>query len=385
MELKLEISQKQTLKLSREMKISFEILSMPYSQLLKFWSSQSEKNYSSVDKSFLENISQEQNFYDYLEEQIIYFEISDRIKENLIYCINNLDSHGFLELSDLELCQQLKISKKELEETYKYLWELEPTGVGTHNFKECIKLQLIKKEMWEEEIGSILDNLSYIAQGKEKDLAEKINLSISKIEFYLSRIKTCNPKPTRGFSTNKVFTIIPDFYLYIKNSKIIIEENSSWRNTFYNKKNTYDKNLELLKYCIEKRIETTKKILYYIIKKQENYFIKGDFLKTLHEKEVAEHLDLNISTISRAIQNKYIWTEKGIISFKSLFCYFEGKERIKEKLLSILEIEDKKRPFSDLQLAKKIEKDLKYPIARRTIAKYREELGYLSSRKRKII
>lgn len=389
MQVSLEINQKQQLKLSREMKLSFQILSMPYSELHKLLNNNFIKKKSSIALSFLENFSKENNFYDYLEEQIFYLNIPKKMKENLIYCINNINSQGFLILSDLELCRQLKIGKRDLKEIFKILYELEPIGVGTHNFRECIKVQLIKKNMWVDKIEDVLNNLEYVASGKEEDLLKKIQITKEELEFYLKKIKTCNPKPSRGFCINKnlqinQYSIVPDFYLYIKNKNIELEENSSWKNNFYHKNNINDKNMELLKRCIEKRMDTLKSILEYMIGIQKNYFINDDFLITLHEEEIANALNLSISTISRAIQDKYIWTKKGLISFKELFCYSGENEIIKDKLEKILKEEDKRKPYSDLQLSKKIEKELNFKIARRTITKYRKDLGYSSSSKRKI-
>ncbi|MBS9775612.1 MAG: RNA polymerase subunit sigma-54 [Fusobacterium sp.] len=384
MELKLEISQKQKLRLSQEMKLSFQILSLPYSKVLKIWNKQFKKKSGNIDENYIENIEEENNFFDYLKEQLIYFNISEKIKKNLIYCINNLNNQGFLELSDLELSQQLKIGMKGLEETFKYLHELEPIGVGTHNFKECIRLQLKKKNMWEEKIQDVLDNLDYIARGKEQELLDKIKISEEDLGNFLIKIKSCNPKPSRGFSVGKIQTIIPDFYLYIKNNEVIIKENEQWKDKLYNMYNIEDNETELLRYCIEKRIKTLKNILTYILDKQKNYFLNNANLETLHEKEIAEKLNLSISTISRAIQNKYIWTEQGITSFKALFCYSEERKLVEEMIEKLLEEEDKKRPLSDLQLAEKITKKLKYSVARRTITKYRKELGYFSSRQRKV-
>lgn len=133
----------------------------------------------------------------------MYLEVSENIRQKLIFCIHSLNEAGFLELSDDELRLHLGISQKELEEVYQFLWELEPVGVGTHNFKEAIRLQLKKKNEWEEIIWEVLQHLEYIAEGQEEKLAEKLGIGLVQLNQIMKKIKACNPKPSRGFSVRK--------------------------------------------------------------------------------------------------------------------------------------------------------------------------------------
>lgn len=380
---KLELEQKQILKLSQEMKLSFEVLSMSNNELLKYWLGKVEGSHQTTEDSFFENLREEEDFYQYLENQLLYMELPIYIQKQLIFCIHNLNPSGFLEMSDLELCSHLNISKKDLEELYHYLYQLQPTGVGTHNFKEAIHLQLQKKNKWQPKMWGILNHLEYVAAGREKELAKKLELEEKDLEKILIEIKACNPKPSRGFMVRKSFGISPDFILQIHNGTFLLKENEDLQKNLYKVDMKENPGLQLLRQCIEKRMETLRKILEYLVKHQKDYFLNQGSLHTLHAKEVAEHVELHTSTISRAIQNKYLKTEKGIYSLKSLFCYSEEREQIKVEIQNLIEGEKKEKPYSDIEISQYLEKKFLWRVSRRTISKYREELGYDCSFERK--
>lgn len=383
MKQELELEQKQTLKLSQEMKLSFLILSMSYDEVLKFWLGKIEGSYQSIEDSFFERLTQEEDFYQYLENQLTYLEVSEDIRQNLLFCIHSLNEAGFLEMSDDELRHHLGISKKELEKLYHFLWELEPVGVGTHNFKEAIRLQLKKKNEWEEIIWEVLQHLEYIAEGQEEKLAEKLGIGLVPLNKIMKKIKACNPKPSRGFFIRKAIKIIPDFYWKYSEGNIILEENKDLQKSLYRAEIKETPGVQILRKCIEKRMETLRNILECVTEYQKDYLLDLGPLKTLHEKEVAGQLELHVSTISRAIQNKYLKTEKGVLSIKSLFCYSGEREKIKMEIQNLIEKEDKQKPYSDLEIAMYLERTFLWNISRRTVSKYRKELGYTSSFQRK--
>ncbi|SQC99081.1 RNA polymerase factor sigma-54 [Fusobacterium necrophorum subsp. necrophorum] len=128
-ETSVELEQKQILKLSQEMKLSFSVLSMSYDEVLKFWLGKIEGSRQSTEDSFFESLSQEEDFFQYLENQLMYLEVSENIRQKLIFCIHSLNEAGFLELSDDELRLHLGISQKNWR-SLSILWELEPVGVG---------------------------------------------------------------------------------------------------------------------------------------------------------------------------------------------------------------------------------------------------------------
>lgn len=383
MKQKLQLEQKQVLKLSQEMKLSFKVLSMSNDELMKYWLRKVEGSHQSTEDSYFENLSKEEDFYHYLENQLLYLDIPENIQDYLVFCIHNLNASGFLEMSDLELCSQLKISQKTLERVLEYLQNLQPTGVGTRNFKEAIRLQLQKKGRWQDIIWEVLNRLDYVASGRITELAAKLGISDIALEELVKEIKNCNPKPARGFLFRKSFGISPDFFLEIQGEELVLRENGELQKNLYRIDMKEDAGLQLLRQCIEKRIETLRRILEYIVRYQKEYFLGKGSLHTLHAKEVAEHLDLHTSTISRAIQNKYLKTEKGIFAVKSLFCYSEERDQIKIEIQRCIEAENKEKPYSDAEILEYLEREFLWKIARRTVTKYREELGYPSSFQRK--
>lgn len=383
MKTSLGLEQKQILKLSQEMKLSLQVLSMPYRQVLNLWNGNMEKTYSSTEKSFFENLTEEKDFYTFLEEQLLYINPPKNIRENLIFCIYNLNSSGFLEFSDIELCKHLGISMKELKETYEYLHTLHPIGVGAHNFRECIRLQLQKKKEWNQKMEGILLHLQYIADGNSEKLRKKLGITKEEFQSFLNKIKNCNPIPARGYFIRKNLTIVPDFVLVLENEVWIAKENTELRDSLYSAQIIETPSIKLLRLCIEKRMDTLKKIVDYVVEYQKEYFKGENFLHTLHEKQVAHDLNLHLSTVSRAIQNKYLKTEKGIYSIKSLFCYEEKREKIKMEIERLIKYENYQKPYTDTQIQEELKSKFG-KIPRRTIAKYRQELGYVSSFYRKI-
>lgn len=162
-----------------------------------------------------------------------------------------------------------------------------------------------------------------------------------------------------------------------------MEENKDLQKSLYRAEIKETPGIQILRKCIEKRIETLRNILEYVTDYQKDYLLGSGALKTLHEREVAEELELHVSTISRAIQNKYLKTERGILSVKSLFCYSGEREEMKIEIQNLIEGEDKQKPYSDLEIAMYLGQKFLWNISRRTVSKYRKELGYFSSFQRK--
>lgn len=120
-----------------------------------------------------------------------------------------------------------------------------------------------------------------------------------------------------------------------------MEENKDLQKSLYRAEIKETLGIQILRKCIEKRIETLRNILEYVTDYQKDYLLGSGALKTLYEREVAEQLELHVSTISRAIQNKYLKTERGILSVKSLFCYSREREEMKIEIQNLIEGEDK--------------------------------------------
>lgn len=402
---KLDIVEKQkltqSLKLSQMMKLSINILKMSVMDLKNFIEKEfskdlgisvelnysNQENYDNEKEVEINYLTDEKNFFQILEEQLSYFKIETKIKEICIFIINNLNKKGYLELSKIEIKDILEVSDKELEEAFDIIHNLEPYGVGAYSLEECLKIQLKAKMIIDEKLFLFIDNYLYFLADKKYNLIkEKLNINDDILFSYIDIIKSLNPIPSRGYSVGKVKKIIPDILVEIKEDEVFYEINraSIPQINIKDKVNVkYYKKINEIVSCIEKRFETLDKIMKIIISKQKKFFTsQGKKINTLKISDIANELNLSSSTVSRAVKEKYIKTDFGIISLRKLFNLDSAVFLHQQKILEYIENENKEQPFSDQDIVNLLEKE-GIKIARRTVTKYREKLGYKSSHKRK--
>ncbi|WP_315523639.1 RNA polymerase factor sigma-54 [Fusobacterium massiliense] len=391
-----------SLKLSQTMRLSLNILGMSiieinnfiHKEFLKGLESLVELNYSYQEannddekEAEINYLTEEKDFFQILEEQLSYFKINKKIKEICLFIINNLNKKGYLELSKIEIKDILEIDDKELEEAFNIVHNLEPYGTGAYSLEECLKIQLKSKGITDKKLILFVENYLYLLADKKYNLLkEKLNIDEDTLFSYISIIKSLNPIPSRGYSVGKIKQIIPDILVELKKDEVFYKINresipqikvkDKINNKYYTKIN------ELIN-CIEKRIETLDKIMKIIIREQKIFFTsQGKKMNTLKICDIAEELNLSSSTISRAVKEKYIRTDFGIISLRKLFNLDSTVFLYQQKILEYIENENKEQPFSDQDIVNFLEKE-GIKIARRTVTKYREKLGYKSSHKRK--
>ena len=402
---KLDIIEKQkliqSLKLSQMMKLSINILKMSITDLNNFIEKEiskdlgisvelnysNQENYDNEKEVEINYLTDEKNFFQILEEQLSYFKIETKIKEICIFIINNLNKKGYLELSKIEIKDILEVSDKELDEAFDVIHSLEPYGVGAYSLEECLKLQLKVKNLIDDKLFLFIDNYLYLLADKKYDLIkEKLNINDEQLFNYIDIIKSLNPIPSRGYSVGKIKKIIPDILLETKKDEVFYEINRAsipQINVKDKINDKYYKKLNEIVSCIEKRFETLDKIMKIIIREQKIFFInQGKKINTLKISDIANELNLSSSTVSRAVKEKYIKTDFGIISLRKLFNLDSTVFLHQEKILQYIENENKEQPLSDQDIVNLLKKD-GIKIARRTVTKYREKLGYKSSHKRK--
>ena len=391
----------QSLKLSQMMKLSINILKMSVMDLNNFIEKEflkdlgisvelnysNQKNYDNEKEAEINYPTDEKNFFQILEEQLSYFKINKKIKEICIFIINNLNKKGYLELSKIEIKDILEVTDKELEEAFDIIHNLEPYGIGAYSLEECLKIQLKAKKIIDEKLFLFIDNYLYLlADEKYNLIKEKLNINEDVLFSYIDIIKSLNPIPSRGYSVGKVRKIIPDILVEIKGDEIFYEINraSIPQINIKDKLNDkYYKKINEIVSCIEKRFETIDKIMKIIIREQKIFFTsQGKKINTLKISDIADKLNLSPSTVSRAVKEKYIKTNFGIISLRKLFNLDSEVFLHQQKILEYIENENKENPISDQDIVNLLEKD-GIKIARRTVTKYREKLGYKSSHKRK--
>jgi len=347
----------------------------------------------------------------YLEKQLVGIELS---KGNLFlvkYLINSLDSNGFLSRdlfsisSDLLISDNLDISEVKMLNALNVLQNLEPIGVGANSLQECLLIQL--KKLYPENKLALKIITEFYAQFSNKNFENIIkNLGISeeKLKSTYSLIESLNPIPSNGFFKNEEISeyIFPDFTLLVVNNQLELQLNKS--NTKPIKISKYYSNLlnettdKTTKEFLQKKVEkalwfkealikreaTLKKVMLAIISLQENYLLSGveSDLKPMKLADIANIVNMDISTISRVSNSKYVETHFRTFKLKELFSEAYKKDdgqvistnEIKNHLKEIILTEDKTTPYNDEQLAELLGKD-NYHIARRTVAKYREQLG----------
>lgn len=401
MDFKLGLDQSLKLNLSMEMKISIEILTMGLKELKKYLEKESIKNSnielvfpkSSFSRSeeyenYIENIGEEnKSLIDYLEEQISYLELKREIRDILEYLINNLDERGYLASSLEELRKSGGFKANLFKESVKTLYTLEPIGVGATNLVECLKIQLKNKGILTATLSDILErNLEDIADGEFKKISLERGIPLSKVKDYVNIIKKLNPKPARGFYVNrKINYIVPDLIVETSTGEIVVKLNEADIPKIRLKSdNRKDQMLALaLEKGLLKRQNTLLEVGKYVLNYQKDYILFSKNLKTLKVKDIAFALNLHESTISRALRDKFIRIDGKIEGLKKYIILDSKTELVKKEILKIIESEDKNNPLSDEKILLKLgEKNIS--AQRRTIGKYREELGILSSKKRKI-
>lgn len=349
---------------------------------------------------------------EYLLFQLHVSIINKSYKEIGEYIIECIDNNGYLNVSLDEIASTLKQDVKEVENILTLIQNFDPAGVGARDLKECLGIQLKQKGDWNHAIEKIIyDYLEDLANNRLQIISKALNLSFKEIQDIKDLIRTLEPKPGRIFAKdNDVRFVVPDAYIEkLENEYIIIvNESTAPRlkiNNFYKSmlKNE-NKNSVTSKYLNEKldsamwlikSIEQRKNTLYNVISSiveiQKDFFDVGvKALKPLTLKEIAEKLEIHESTVSRATNGKYVQTPMGLFELKY---FFKGgveksggesiaSDGIKNMIKNIISEEDINKPISDQDIAN-ILKTKDVSISRRTVAKYRDEMGIMSSSKRK--
>ena len=394
---------------------------LEYKELLKYlesdnYGSQSYGEYDDEEISPFTFISKPESLTDYLEEQILELPIDEYMRSVCSYMVECLDQKGYLDIKKEELINELDCSEETFNRALIVIQNLEPAGIGARDLKECLEIQLERKGENDPIVKEIIYNhLDDLADNKYQVIAKDLGITPKKAQDYGDLIKTLEPKPSRGFYTgDEVGFIIPDAeirkidgeFLILMNDgvlpmlsvnplyKAILKDSTNDKEATEYVKEKIEKAMFLIK-SIEQRKSTLYKVLQKILEKQKDYFEKGEkYLKPMTLKEIAEKLEMHESTISRAIRDKYILTSMGTIKIKNLFVNsISNKEKshgeedvtvinIKKALEEVIKKEDKRKPLSD-QAISEILKEKGMVISRRTVAKYREELGIKSSSKRK--
>ncbi|MBW7676574.1 RNA polymerase factor sigma-54 [Chryseobacterium chendengshani] len=390
-------------------------------------------NYSADDEDFDNEslLTEGQSLYDYLLEQINLINISHDDLKIAEYIIGNLDTDGYLRrevksiVDDLAFSQGIYTTVEKVEDILEnYIQKLDPSGVGARGLQECLLLQIEKKVSSDKAISLAANILRFqfdaLTNKHYNKIIQKYDIEEEDLKDALEEISKLSPKVGGNFDTQTITInqeIIPDFVISVKDGVVIpmlnsknaptlrvSEEYKDILTTYSHDKNSSEhkqaalfikQKLDAAKWYIDainQRQNTLLQTINAIVKFQHKYFITGDekSLRPMILKDIADITGFDISTISRVVKSKYADTPNGILYLKDLFSDSltndDGEEvstkEIKMHLQEVIGKENKRKPLTDDALVV-ILKEQGYNIARRTIAKYREQLNIPVARLRK--
>ncbi|MDR6225654.1 RNA polymerase factor sigma-54 [Desmospora profundinema] len=356
--------------------------------------------------------ARENTLSDELESQLRLLTL-DRAKARVVrYLIGNLDEQGYLVLEPELICKRFNCDMEEVQACLDVLQSMEPAGVGARSLSECLQLQLIRKPDPNPIALAIVDaHLDDIAAGRHRQVAKALGCDLESVQKAADHIQTLNPRPGLAFGRLESRYLLPDVTVEEVDGtyRVTVNQGGMPRlgiSTHYEHflrrqdeearqalpyiKSRLQSAMWLMK-SVEQRHQTLQRVAQAIVDEQQAFFKHGiSRLKPLTLKQVADSLDLHESTVSRATQQKTMQTPRGLFPFRYFFpsgVSTEGggntsAQSVKDTITRMIEGERKTAPLSDQRIAEQLQQE-GVRISRRTVAKYREELGIPSSKARR--
>lgn len=391
----------------------------------------SANNYSADDEDREIPYASGTSFNQYLLQQLNTYRLDEEEKQIARFLVGSVDDSGYIRrdtediVDDLAFTQNLYTSVEKVEKMLGLVQELDPAGVGARDLRECLEIQLARKDQTPSVAlahAIIVDSFEEFSKKHYKRLIQKLDISEEQLREAIREIESLNPKPggTYGGNTRIVEHIVPDFTIRIIDGELELTLNGRNAPELHVSQNYTDllrgyqestekskaqrdavlfikQKLDAAKWfidAIKQRQQTLYITMNAIMNHQKEYFLTGDErkLKPMILKDIAEKIDMDVSTVSRVANSKYVDTPYGTKLIKEFFSEAmvneQGEEvstrEIKKILETIIAEENKRKPYTDEKLAKLLlEKG--YPIARRTVAKYREQMDLPVARLRKEI
>lgn len=385
-------------------------------------------NYSKDERPQYNTFSVKESFTQSLQEQLGYRNLSDRQFAVASFLIGSLDDDGYLRRSidgivdDLSFRANVETDEQEVLDMLKIIQDFEPAGVGARDLRECLLLQIKHCKRTPEVDNAIRILTNYFNEFTNKHfhkIMTRMGLSEEELKAAMAKILKLNPAPGGQIDdsyTDQAQQIVPDFLLEYKEGELKLSMprfsipelrvNRKYADILLEAANSSEREKEEAAAFVKKKLDSAKwfveavkqrhntlsNTMQAIVDYQHDYFIDGDetHLKPMVLKDIAEKTGFDISTISRVVNSKYIETHFGIYSLKYFFS--EGLENqdgeevstreLKKALLECVETEDKRKPLTDDELVDRMT-GKGYKVARRTIAKYRDQLGIPKARLRK--
>ena len=372
--------------------------------------------------------SVKESFHQNLEMQLGYRDLDKRTRSIALFIIGSLDNDGYLRRDLDALCDDISFrlnietSVEELEKILAMIQEFEPAGVGARNLQECLLLQIRNMKQTPDTVNAtkiLRDHFQEFTSKHFQKIMSRMGISETELKAAMAKILKLNPSPGGQIDdsyNDQAQQIVPDFLLTVENGKLKLtmprfsipelRVNRKYADILMDAANSSErekkeaavfvkKKLDSAKWFVEaikQRHNTLQSTMQAIIDYQHDYFTDGDesHLKPMVLKDIAEKTGFDISTISRVVNSKYIETHFGIYPLKYFFSEGlenqEGEEvstrELKKALQECVDSEDKRKPLTDDQLVSEMTRR-GYKVARRTIAKYRDQLNIPKARLRK--
>ena len=356
--------------------------------------------------------SEKTSLYSHLTWQLNMSSFKDVQREIGIHIIGNLDSDGYLKISIEEISEITGHSQEGVTKSLGLIQKFDPVGVAARNIQECLLIQAGFQDLGGTVVEKIiLDHIDKLENKKYDLIAKSLSIPLEEVLSAVSIITNFEPKPGRRYNDEETIYISPDIYVFKVGDdyEIALNEdglpklriNAYYREILASKDSYQDGTRQYIQdklkaaawliKSIHQRQRTIYRVTESLVRFQRAFFDKGiAYLKPLVLRDVAEDIEMHESTVSRVTTSKYVHTPQGLFELKYFFNTavnsIDGQsvssESVKEHIKNIIKSENKAKPYSDKEVADML-KPLNISVARRTVAKYRETLRILPSRKRK--
>lgn len=366
------------------------------------------------EERFEGTASQTKTLYNYLLEQLSLLKLSD--EEHLIgeYVIGNIAPDGYLTISVPEMGQELSVITDIIERVLEMIQGFDPTGVGARDLRESLLIQLKEKDLANTLAYRIVDeHITELDRKSILQIAKLMGVSVEKAQSAMGVIKSLSPTPAHGRFDAGAIPVVPDLtverlgdeYAIYHNDSYVprLRINSNYKNLVRRGSNSSNDTKKYIKQKLEQarwllnsinqRRSTMIRVMEAIVKRQRGFFDNGPaFLKPLIMEDIAREVDMNVATISRVSNSKYVQTPFGVVEIKKFFvsgiAREDGGEMAKsmvlQRIVEIVNSEPPEKPFSDQEIFRRLNSE-GIQLARRTVTKYREELKVPPARLRKRI
>ena len=360
---------------------------------------------------FFDSLVSETSLQEHLLQQAALIELAPKVQEAMKHVLGSLDDRGYLTQPPADIALQTGLPYESVLEATKLIQSFDPPGIASLTLADCLLAQLVAKGRGDSLAARLIrDHFDLLSRRRIPELGRKLGAAPDDIQLAIEEIGKLDPAPGRRFADDSNRVVVPDVIVEKDGDEWKIELNNDYiprlrisstyreliaKGTLSKQEKDYlserMRSGKFLIDSIEQRQRTIERITREIIKAQTPFFEKGvAFLQPLTMTQIADIVGVHETTVSRAIANKYMQTPHGVFDFKFFFTTGYQAESgaavsntsVKEMLADLIAIEDSSSPLSDQELVAKLqEKGL--TLARRTVAKYREELGILPSNLRR--